>query len=133
MANYYGVCRSNYFDVKDEEKFLEAMSAIPSIKIEKKEKGFVILGDCPDASGWPTSILDEETGEDREFDLPELVSEHLAEESVAIFMESGSEKLRYIVGFAEAINGKGERRYINITQIHDLAKELGTKITEAEY
>lgn len=133
MANYYASCRSNYFNVKDDDAFNEEMSAIPSIEVRNTEKGFVILGDCPDGSGWPSWIYDEETGEESEIDLPEIVSKHLVDGDVAIFMESGAEKLRYVAGYAEAINNKGERKSINLAQIFELAKELGTNVTDASY
>lgn len=133
MANYEASCRSNYFNVKDGDAFLEEMSAIPFIEALNTEKGFVILGDCSNGSGWPSWVYDEETDEDIEIDLPEIVSKHLVDGDVAIFMESGAEKLRYIVGYAEAINNKGERKSINLEQIFELAQELGTNVTDAAY
>ena len=133
MANYYASCRSNYFNVKDHDAFYEEMSAIPSIEVRNTEKGFAILGDCPNGSGWPSWIYDEETGEETEIYLPEIVSKHLVDGDVAIFMESGVENLRYVAGYAEAINNKGELKSINLAQIFELAKELGTSVTDASY
>ena len=133
MANYYASCRTNYFQVKDSDEFMEAMAAVPSIEVEGTEKGFVILGACADSSGWPSWVYNEETGEDIEIDLPLLVSEHLKDDEVAIFMEAGAEKLRYVCGYAEAINNKGERRSINLNHIYELASELGSNITDASY
>lgn len=132
MANYNGSCRSNYFNVKDDEAFMEAMNDIPSISLKKTKQGFVILGEHTD-SGWPSHFYNDETGEATDIDLPEIVSKHLVDGDVAIFMESGAEKLRYIAGYAEAINNKGERKSINLDQIYDLAKELGATITNAAY
>jgi hypothetical protein len=133
MANYYASCRSNYFNVKNDEAFIEAMSAVPSIELCRTKNGFAILGSCPDGSGWPSWAYDEETDTDIEIDLPDIVSKHLVDNDVAIFMESGAEKLRYISGWAEAINNKGERKSISLSQIYDLAAELGTSVTHAEY
>ena len=48
-------------------------------------------------------------------------------------MEAGHEKLRYISGYAEAINAKGERRTVSLSDIYGLARELGSNITEATY
>ena len=48
-------------------------------------------------------------------------------------MEAGSEKLRYIVGYAEAINSRGERASIGLNDIYKLAENLGSSITVAEY
>jgi hypothetical protein len=137
MANYYGNARSNYFRVKDDEAFIDAMENIPSIELIHEENGtFVILGDDPDGAGWPSWAYDEENDTDIEIDLPAVVSEHLADGEVAIFMESGAEKLRYIVGYAEAINNKGERREVSLNSIYELAGELTDRpkdITTAEY
>ena len=48
-------------------------------------------------------------------------------------MGAGAEKLRYIIGWAEAFNNKGESRAISLDAIYNLAKELGSEITRAEY
>jgi hypothetical protein len=47
-------------------------------------------------------------------------------------MESGHEKLQYVGGFAVAINGKGERREVSLSDIYDRAAELGSVATRAE-
>jgi len=138
MANYYASCRTNYFEVKDSEKFLEAMDNIPGIVVDTDDGHlFYILGDDPDGAGWPAWGYDEEMGNEYEIDLPVIVSEHLADDSVAIFMEVGSEKLRFIIGWALAVNNKGETRLINLSDIYDIAKaELTNKpdrVTVAEY
>jgi len=129
MANYYGTCRSNYFRVKDSEAFEREMDQIHSIAVQKgKDNTYVILGDCPDGGGWPSWDY-----EDNEIDLPLIVSTHLADDEVAVFMEAGAEKLRYIVGYAEAINSRGERASIGLNDIYKLAENLGSSITVAEY
>jgi len=98
---------------------------------------FVILGADDDGAGWPTMSYNEETEEETEIDLPAIVAEHLADGEVAIFMESGAEKLRYIIGYAEAINNKGERRTISIGDIYNIARteltDRGHDVTVAEY
>jgi hypothetical protein len=48
-------------------------------------------------------------------------------------MESGAEKLRYIAGYAVAYNSKGETVSLNLDDIYDKAKSLGTNITTATY
>ena len=56
--------------------------------------------------------------------------------SVAIFIDAGSEKLRYIHGCAVAINSKGESVRIMLNDIYELAKQLTEhpeNITEATY
>lgn len=138
MANYYASCRTNYFKVKDEEAFLAAMERVPDIEIDVDAKGVCILGNNPDGAGWPQWTYGEDGGEDidLEFDLVVAVSEHLQDGEVAIFMESGAEKLRYIVGYAEAINSDGERADVSLNNIYALAADLTDRpedITTAEY
>jgi hypothetical protein len=140
MANYYGNARSNYFHVKDEEAFLAAMEKLPDIEIHRSnndEGAFCILGCNADGAGWTQWMWDEEIEDDVEVDLPGVVSEHLVDGEVAIFMETGSEKLRYLVGWAEAINSEGERESISIDGIYELAGRLTEKhpneISRAEY
>jgi len=136
MANYYGSARSNYFKVKDEAAFKEAMDELPDIEVHgSPEKGFCVLVANGDSGGWPSYVFDEDYN-DIEIDVPSIVSEHLLDDEVAIFMESGAEKLRYIVGYAEAINNKGERESISLNGIYELAAGLTDKpenITQAEY
>jgi hypothetical protein len=51
-------------------------------------------------------------------------------------MGAGAEKLRFITGYAEAINSKGERVSVNIDTIYDLAKQKFGKdveVTPAQY
>lgn len=133
MANYYAAARTNYFWVKDDEAFEDAMQEIPSIEVIKEEDGsYCILGDDPDGGGWPTFSYDEDDNE-TEIDLVEIVSQHLKDEHVAVFMESGSEKLRYVTGYAEAINNKGDRETISLVDIYGMARKLGSEVTTAEY
>ncbi len=152
MANYYGSARTNYFKVKDMEAFDTALENVPDITVVRENippyntdgivpEGFEyggvgILVSDGDCGGFPSFTYDDETGEDSELDLGELIAEHLADGEVAILMECGAEKLRYVVGWAEAINNKGERKFIQLGDIYDLAEELTDKpenITKAEY
>jgi hypothetical protein len=131
MEYYRATCRTNYFNVKNNDVFEKAMAKIPSITVKKEERGFFILGIGPDASGWPSWIYDEKTNNRIEIDFPALVSQFLADEEVAIFIEVGTETLRYVQGQAEAINNKGDRRLVNLNNIYQLANEIGGNITHA--
>lgn len=138
MANYYAACRTNYFEVKDEDAFIDAMSNIPNIELGVKENGtYCLLGHDPDGAGWPTYSYNEETEEEIEIDLPVLVSKHLVDGAVAIFMESGAEKLRYVIGYAVAINNRGEQVNVGLSDIYDIARTKLTDrpndVTTAEY
>ena len=135
MANFYGSCRTNYFTVKDNEAFEEAMSEISGIEVITEGDKYGLLGDDPDGGTWPGWIWDDE-GNETEIDITEIVANHLIDGEVAIFMECGAEKLRYIVGCAVAVNNKGEVRAIGLQDIYKMAKELTDRpndITVAEY
>ena len=140
MANWYGAARSNYFKVKNREAFEQAMDAIAIMIIEGEgsNRGLVAIAPDPDASddgGWPRCTLDEETGEDLEIDVPGVVSEHLAENCVAVFMQSGHEKRRYVSGYAEAVDCTGKRVKVSLFDIYQLASEQfeDKVVTEATY
>jgi hypothetical protein len=135
MANYYASCRTNYFKVKDDEAFENAMSEIPGVEVTTDAAGYGLLGDDPDGAGWPGWYMDDDDNE-IEVDIYQAVAEHLVDGEVAIFMESGAEKLRYIVGFAVAVNNKGEIKALGLNDIYKMAKELTDRpddITVAEY
>jgi hypothetical protein len=135
MANYYENARTNYFKVKDEEKFNEFLCSLSGLDSYKDEEGrHAIFFDYE--SGVPSSKYNEETDDYDEFDFLGELSEHLTDDSIAIVMGAGAEKLRYITGYAEAINSKGERVGINISDIYDLAKQKfgeGKEVTPAQY
>lgn len=138
MANYYSSARTNYFRVKDVDAFNAwfkefEKSGAEAVK-DARENTFAIL--FGQESGVPSSRQNGDDFDEIDFDEIDFMSElseHLADDEVAILQESGAEKLRYIVGYAVAINNKGERREISIHGIYDLAKELGKNVTQAEY
>lgn len=131
MANYYGFGRTNYFEVKDLEAFVAEVSAIPNIEAYGEGNRFCLLSNSEDGFVW--SSYDEETEEDTEVDWADIFTRHLADGSVAIVMEIGNEKLRYLSGVAVAYNNKGESRDISLENIYTLAEELGENITRATY
>jgi len=152
MANYYGSARTNYFKVKDEQEFLDALEDVPDIEVVRENipphcpdgivpddfdfGGYGILVSDGDCGGFPSMYMDTETSEDKELDLGGLIAEHLQDGEVAVLMECGAEKLRYVIGWAEAINSKGERESISLYDIYGLARKLTdrpTDITKAEY
>ena len=128
MANYYASARTNYFKVKDLDKFKEEMNK-HEVEVVSQEDKVAVLSCNGEGAGFPS--YDHETDED--LDFARIVSTHLEEEEVAIFMEVGAEKLRYLVGIAEAINSKGEVRIISLDNIYKEAEELGKNVTAVEY
>lgn len=135
MANYYGYARTNYFAVKDAQAFKDDLEMFPVRIIEQPIEGgetlYGFLDDNADGSGLDWSYYDDEADEDIEIDWTALLAKHLADGAVAIIMEVGHEKYRYLQGWAMAVNNKGETRQVNLAQdIDTLAKELGENITE---
>lgn len=145
MANYYESARTNYFRVKDEAAFKAFMDTVPGCEVYGPEKSenpakngaFCVLFT---EDGVPsTRFLDEpnEAGDDyEEFDFMEELAPHLADGSIAVLEASGAEKLRYICGYAVAIDNTGKQVSVNINDIYAKAKKaFGEKaeITDASY
>lgn len=140
MANYYGVGRTNYFRVKDIDAFRKEFDTLRGVSIHVKnelcpETGkpwIMLMADTPDGGGWcPYYELDGEVDDDVE--LETILARHLIDGDVAIIMETGNEKHRYLIGWAAAVNSKGETAYINLDSIYKVAETLGSTITRARY
>lgn len=135
MANYYGASRTNYFRVKDETKFREWASGrnvevIEDTSHDGKGRFCLLPIGCDD-----DTFQNYDNNTDPEVDMLAEISKHLAPGSVCVMMESGHEKLRYIIGWAEAINHRGKRVSVNLQDIFKLARKarLGKEITDCEY
>lgn len=131
MADYIATARSNYFRVKDFGAFKEAMAPL-DIEV-RNSGGRAVIFSSTEFGDWPWQYYDEEAEDYVDLDFTAIVADHLEDGEVAIFMEAGAEKLRYIVGFAVAINNRHERIRISLDDIYDRAQALGTSITPAEY
>jgi len=132
MANYYSSARTNYFRIKDVDAFnawVKEFEDNDGVEVVSKEDTFAILFDGE--SGVPNSRKVD--GDYEPLDFMDELSVHLADDEVAILHESGAEKLRYINGFAIAVNNKAERRTISLDDIYVHAKELGKNVTLAQY
>ena len=126
MANYQGTFRSNYFGVKDVEAFRQFCKTHNLEFIENASQcGFLMHPDTEGGfsiSGWD-SEAEEET------DILAEIAEHLATDQVAIVMEVGQEKLRYLVGHAWLVNADGEQKFLSLA---DLALEAAKSLTTIE-
>lgn len=130
MSTYYCAVRTNYFRVKDEEKFLELMKSVWSGEDEvqvwsetdnegNKRFGFGaydnIRGIC---------LTDDEDDEPDYDAFISALQGCVADDDAIIIMETGHEKLCYVGGFAEVITAQ-KHDYINITDSAvKMAKEL---------
>ena len=138
MANYVAFVRSNYFKVKDLTAFEQFCEKWDLRLISDEEKcpeesplyGFLV--ECSEA-GIPSIYYDTEKEDYVDGDFLGELSNHLVDGWVAIVMEVGYEKMRYLIGFAVAINEAGERFQVSLGDIYDKAKSLGRHITDCEY
>lgn len=129
MANWCGTSRSNYFKVKDEVAFKAWAESCYLTVYEDSDGAFMIHPEGED--GWPSR-----TSEDSYLDLFAELPAHLAENQVAVLMEVGAEKLRYVTGNAVAVSWTGEVVQVNLEDIYKLAQdEFGgdAVITQACY
>lgn len=132
MANYCATARSNYFKVKDVEAFKKWLDTVGSCKFIQDKEGRV--GFYVDDDGMlPSTRCNDRQDESEELDLCAEIAQHLLPEEVAIVMEVGAEKCRYLSGFAHAVNSAGKVETVSIDQIYGRAKKLGKHITMAEY
>lgn len=136
MANYYASARSNCFTISQPSEFLEWVDSIPGLVFEPREalhsvsdlRGVLLVEDA-DGGGWPSYLYDDETGEEREVNIFEEVAPFLAPKEVAIFMEVGSEKLRYLTGYAVAVRSDGEILRVSLDDIYnDVLTEWGDAV-----
>jgi len=132
MADWYGSARTNYFRVKDETRFRKWAESAGDMEVVKDDEGRVALLSQDEHGGWPGWRYNQETEEEEDLDLFQEVAEHLLEGSVAVFIEVGAEKLRYLTGRAVAVNASGQIVAHSLDQIYELAKSLGDEITLAE-
>jgi hypothetical protein len=136
MANYYGQSRTNYFLVKDEAAFKAEMEKYNVTVITSKiddQTAYGIMDADNDGGGLQWSQFNDDTEDYDDIPWEHVIGQHLQDGQVAILVETGAEKYRYLSGWAIAFNNKGESRRVDINDIFELAKELGTSVTPAEY
>ena len=119
MANYSCAIRTNYFHVKDEEKFRDLMGRAygseDSISLweEKDPEGKPVF--AFGVYGGIGGIMNAQEDETEDEDLDETsydefidgLQECVADDDAIIIFESGHEKLRYVIGDALVITGAG--------------------------
>jgi len=135
MADYLASMRSNYFKVKDGGKFRAFCGKYGLEVIEEKSEDnanitlFGFLCDGPIPTGYTNA-----KGDYVEADFTRALSRHLVEGEVAVLMEVGQEKMRYLIGFACAVNWRGKLISVSLNEIYAKARKLfGVEPTLAEY
>ncbi len=134
MANYYEKARTNYFKVKDIAAFNDWVNKFTGLDVVVQEQEGTVSILFDEESGVPSFYYDE-NDQEIEVDFMEELAKHLADDSVAVLEAVGSEKFRYLIGYAVAVNNKGESVSINLDMIYELAKQkFGAKeISKAMY
>ena len=134
MANYCCTIRTNYFHVKDEEKFRALMDRVygyeDGIELWKERDtngnavfGFGVYGGI---SGLRNACADEEDDDYDESSYDEFIDglqECVADDDAIIILEAGNEKMRYVIGAATIITSS-KFAYLDIT---DLAKQKASE------
>ena len=133
MANYYCSSRTNYFRVKDVTRFT-AWATKLGLAIHPSENlpgQFTLFPRDSDSGAFPNA----EAESDDEIDFAAELAAHLHQDSVAVILETGAEKLRYLQGHAIAINASGETVEVSLDAIYALALRRfpGKEVTRAEY
>lgn len=131
MANYTAYFRSNYFAVKDVAQFQAFCAAFQLEMITDTENNQTLYGFLNEGNegGIPATRYNEATDDWEEVDLLGELAAHLVEDYVAIVMEVGFEKMRYLIGMAHAVNAKGERMEVDLDEIYERSAVLGRKGT----
>ena len=125
MANYYASARSNYFAVKDREAFdtWADYAGLEVLTSDHHDDRVMIAPKAECDSGWPAQRLNPDTNDWEEFDLCGELWSHLLDYEVAVLFEVGSEKLRYLTGFAVAVSWEGEIERLDLNDIYGRAAE----------
>ena len=129
MANYYGKARTNYVALKDPE----------ACKAKLKEyKGYILI-EQDGKYGFlfeegNTSLFKKTDDEWTEIEFEDFLAPFMEDGEVCVVQGCGSEKMRYLIGFAYAFNNKGKMVSVSIDDIYRLAeKKFGVKPGYATY
>ena len=129
MANFCGMGRSNYFRVNDNDKFREFCGRY-ELEFWNSEKEPDLVAFYTNGEGGFDNCYINEAGDPVDGDIEGELAKLLVPGEVAVLMSIGNEKMRYLDGYAVAINSDGFRKAVNLTDIYKKAKLLTTK-TEA--
>ncbi len=126
MANYLCVVRTNYFHVKDPELFRKFMERVYGAENpvelweEKDDQGLPVFGfGSFGAIGGVRNAVENTESDAEETDYDEFISElqqHVQGDDAVIILETGREKLSYIVGSAEIITST-DRDHLDISNL----------------
>lgn len=130
MANYYATIRTNYFTVKDENKFREAINSCSAedelhIFEVKRPDGNKLFGfGCYGSIYGIPPREDEDDDENHLGAFYDALQEVLPEDDAIIITEVGNEKLRYLIGCCTIIT-HNEIQFVDVwDKAIDLARTM---------
>jgi hypothetical protein len=124
MTNYFAITPSNFFRVKNTQRF-EEWCEKHGLEFWTDDVKGNVESDIPDmgtcyaisaggsCSGWPSD--EDEEG----LDFGKELAAHLGPRDVALLFEAGAERLRYVTGTAVAINASGNIIVLDLLDIFD--------------
>ncbi len=135
MADYNATFRSNYFGIKDAAQFRAFCEEFDLEMVTKVEEGGTLYAflNKGNEAGVPFTRYDKEANDWEPVDFLGVLAEHLLPDYVAVIFEIGSEKMRYLVGEAFAVNSEGENIILTLSEIYRRAKSLGSICTDCSY
>jgi hypothetical protein len=130
MGTYEATAHSNYVCVRDQAAFRAWCDAL-AITVVSHDTNPILVGML-----FADAIPRERDGEGIDFEI-ELAA-HLVPGQIAVLIEVGHEKQRYLVGYATAVNASGTCRSVVLDDIYDLIDDLRstdspTIVERAEY
>lgn len=138
MANYNCAIRSNYFKVKDDSEFEEFMGKVygseDSVELWKQigkdgvtRFGFGCYGGIAGLRG---DDYEDENYDQDDYQYDAFIDgliKYVAEDDAILIMESGNEKMRYVIGSVTVITSKGyEYREISDVGVNMACQMLGS-------
>jgi hypothetical protein len=126
VANYDSWSRSNYFKVKDIAKFKEFSNQAGFDVHEKNGRVCITPANNDGLFNYDLDFGAEDEDFKEDDYLLQQLAKHLCDNEVAVLLEVGHEKLRYVSGYAQIVNWSGEERYVSLTgEAEKHFKELG--------
>jgi len=121
MSSFEAIGMTNYFRVRDLPEFIDALGDYPAVVFKNSEDPSLISlsAECYDDQGWHDTTRD-----GQKFSIFATVAKHLEDGEVAVFMQVGGDRLRYLGGKAIAVNSAGKRTTVDLSDIYEKAKTL---------
>lgn len=105
MANYYATARTSYVKVRDHRKFLAWANTVPGCEVitQTGDSGTLYGLMFDEEGGIPCWRHDIHDDDDTDMDIYEEIQSHIADGWSITFQEVGSEKCRFLAGFASIV------------------------------